>query len=123
MTYFTYKLKWMGDGGHQPKRDVSETHLDIGYAPKADGTMLGYCAKKIGEAFSEQDIHDFAIAEITAEDAVTRCKECGMNEPTLAGSKVVDANPAYTEKRGIKYVEALETEAVKTKPELVKEVA
>ena len=123
MIYFTYRLKQMVDGGHQPKRDVSETHLDIGYAVKADGTMLGYSTEAIAEAFTAQDIKDFSIVEITQEQAVTRCAECGMNEPTLADGKVVDANPAYTEQRGIKYVEALEAETIKTAPELVKESA
>jgi len=35
----------------------------------------------------------------------------------------VDTNPPYMETRGTKYVEALEAEVVKTKPELVKGVA
>jgi len=95
MRYFIYKLWWgnggSGHGGYQPKKDVSETWLDIGYFGKPDGRMLGYCTKPLSEAFLASDVEKFSIVEITAQEALAFASE--YNSPQLdAQGKIFDAN-------------------------------
>lgn len=122
MIYFTYKLQWKDGSGYQPKTDVSQTWLDIGHAQQEDGTMVGYSEKPIKEAFTEQDIKDFSITEISSDEAIQQFKNHGANEPVIDKTgKCIDTSPPYIENRGVKYVESLEASAMKTDPSIVKE--
>jgi hypothetical protein len=109
MIYFTYKLKWVQNNGYSPKKDCCQEWLSMGHAGKSDGTFLGYSTKaSLPETFTSAEISDHQIAEITADQAKARFKECGMNEPILEpGGYIIDNNPPYLEKRGWKYIEKL----------------
>jgi len=120
MIYFTYKLFQMGDGGHSIVRGMTPAGLIVGTSI-SNGLFLGVSDKPIAKVFSQELIDQHEAKEIKQEEAIALLEASGMNDPQPdENGKLVDANPPYTEKRGIKYVEALEVEVIKTKPELVK---